>query len=260
MRREHRHPREIPLLILGVVLLVVAVPVIVVVGEEVFGISLLGLVLGVIAALVVGRGLILAAERATSVRIGPDQFPDIWARIVHYAEVFGLDEVPDAWVVQQGGILNAFASKHLRRNFIRINAEILEVGTTDIGPRTKDPRALDFIIAHELGHVAASHTTYWYALLSSFIAYVPLLGTALSRAKEYTADNWAHSVVPDGEKGLVLLSSGKYLYPLVNGQAIAARADDRDPFVWIVNALSTHPIQTKRLAAIYDRSTPGKLF
>lgn len=121
----------------------VAVPVVSVVGEEVYHYGLLVIVADVVGALVVGRGPILAAERATSVKIGPDQFPDIWARIVHYAEAFGLDEVPDAWVVQQGGILNAFASKRLRRNFIRINAEILEVGTTDIGPRRKDARALD---------------------------------------------------------------------------------------------------------------------
>ncbi len=255
-----RHPREIPLLVAGVVVLLVALPFVVTVGEEIFDISVLSIVVGAIAALVIGRGLILAYERSTSVRIGPDQFPEVWARIEHYAGRFGLDVVPDAWLVQEGGALNAFASKHGRRNFIRINADVFEVGTTSIGPRVKDPQALDFIIAHELGHVAARHTTYWYALLFSFIAYLPLLGSALSRAKEYTADNLAHAVVPDGDRGIVLLSSGKYLYPMVDGRAIAARASDRDVFVWVWNALSTHPIQTKRLAAIYDRSRPGRLF
>lgn len=245
---------------LGSVLVVAAVPVVLAIGEDVLGISLLGIIVGAIGALVIGRGLILAAERATSVQVGPDQFPEVWDRIVHYAGVFGLDHVPDAWMVQQGGVLNAFASKHGRRNFIRINADIFEVGTTDVGPRVKDPAALDFIIAHELGHVAAAHTTYWYALLSTFVSYVPLVGQALSRAKEYTADNHAHAVVPGGERGLVLLSSGKYLYPMVDGRAIAARAERFDPFVWVWNAISTHPIQTKRLAAIYDRSRPGKLF
>lgn len=260
MRREHRHPSEVPLLIAGLILVVVVAPIVAVLVWEAFGLGVLAVLVGTYLALVIGRGFILAAERARSVKVGPDQFPDVWDRIVHYAGVYGLHEVPDAWVVQEGGTLNAFASKHGRRNFIRINADIFEVGTTDIGPRAKDPAALDFVIAHELGHVAASHTTYWYAYLSSFIFSIPLLGSAQSRAREYTADNWAHSVVPDGEQGIVMLSSGKYLYPMVDGRAIAARADDPDAFVWAVNALSTHPIQTKRLAALYDRSKPGKLF
>ncbi|MEA1902146.1 MAG: M48 family metalloprotease [Actinomycetota bacterium] len=93
------------------------------------------------------------------------------------------------------------------------------------------------------------------------ITYVPFLGAALSRAREYTADNCAYAVVPDGIDGIVLLSGGKYLYPHVDGAQLAARAStDLGVFVWVMNALSTHPIMTKRLQALYNRGRPGRIF
>jgi Zn-dependent protease with chaperone function len=98
-------------------------------------------------------------------------------------------------------------------------------------------------------------------VLSSFISFIPFVGATLSRAKEYTADNYAYATVPEGINGIVLLSGGKYLYPLVDGEQIAGRATtDRGLFLWFTNALASHPVQTKRLAALYDRSRPGKLF
>lgn len=69
-----------------------------------------------------------------------------------------------------------------------------------MGPRPKDPEALDFIVAHEVGRVAASQVTYSYTFVSSFIFILPLLGTALSWAKEYTADT---HVLPWFRRGLV---------------------------------------------------------
>ena len=94
--------------------------------------------------------------------------------------------------------------------------------------------------------------TYWYTFISSFIFYIPFIGSALSRAKEYTADNHGYAVVPDGIQGIVLLSGGKYLYPEVDGQQFVERSkSDRGVFVWFVNAMSSHPILTKRLAALH---------
>lgn len=214
-----RHPAEIPLLVTGIVSLIALLSA---AGY------LLGEWLGPPGFRCPGRhrrralprpGMINAVERANSVEITADQFPDVHARIVRYAEEFGLEEVPRAYMLQQGGTLNAIASKHNRTNFIRINAEIFEVGQFGVGPRSADPEALDFIIAHEMGHVAAKHTTYWYAFVAGYIFYVPLVGAALSRAREYTADNHGYAAVPDGIDGIVLLSGGKYLYPTSTGSS-----------------------------------------
>jgi Zn-dependent protease with chaperone function len=256
-----RHSAEIPLLVTGTVIVVAALPALAVVIFQAFGIWWATLFILAFFSLYLARGFLNAYERANSVLITENQFPDVHARIVHFAREFGLKEVPDAYMVQEGGTLNAFASKHNRKNFIRINSDIFEVGRFAIGPRPKDPAALDFIIAHEVGHVAASHVTYWYTFVSSFIFYIPFIGSALSRAKEYTADNHGYAAVPDGIQGIVLLSGGKYLYPEVDGRQFVERSkSDRGVFVWFVNALSSHPILTKRLAALHDRSRPGRLF
>ena len=259
--RPRRHPGEMRFGILGAVLALTVLPVVAVYIFDYVGITLVTAIVVIFGGVYVARGLINAKERVTSIEITADQFPDVFRRIEHYASVFGLDETPRAYVAQEGGLLNAFASKHNRTNFVRINADIFEVGTFHLGPRPKDPAALDFVIAHEVGHIAARHTTYWYTWVTSFINFVPFVGAALSRAKEYTADNYAYTVVPGGVNGIVLLSGGKYLYPLVDGERIAERAtSDHGLFVWFANALATHPVQTKRLAALYDRSRPGRLF
>jgi len=256
-----RHPAELRLLVVGTVTLLallVAAGLLLNAWLGPVGVAALALA---ILALYMTRGLINALERANSVEITAVQFPDVHNRIVRYSNEFGLDDVPNAYMVQEGGTLNAFASKHNRTNFIRINASIFEVGEFGVGPRAADPAALDFIVAHELGHVAAKHVTYWYTFIAGYVAYVPFIGQALSRAREYTADNHGYAVVPNGIGGIVLLSGGKYLYSHVDGRQFAERAaTDNGAFVWVVNALSTHPILTKRIQALYDRSRPGRLF
>lgn len=256
-----RHPAELRLLVLGtitLVLLLIGAGLLINAWVGPTGLAALALA---ILGLYMTRGLINAVERANSVEITPEQFPEVHQRIVRYSGAFGLPEVPRAYMVQEGGTLNAFASKHNRTNFIRINASILEVGEFGVGPREADPDALDFIVAHELGHVAAKHVTYWYTFIAGYVAYVPFIGQALSRAREYTADNHGYAVVPDGIGGIVLLSGGKYLYSQVDGRHFAERATtDTGAFVWVINAFSTHPILTKRLQALYNRSRPGRLF
>ena len=256
-----RHPAEIPLLVVGLVIVVAAIPTLAFVIFENFGVWWTIVFALAFLSLYIGRGFLNAVERANSVLITEQQFPDVHARIVHFAQQFGLKAIPDAYMVQEGGTLNAFAAKHNRKNYIRVNSDIFEVGRFAMGPRPKDPASLDFIIAHEVGHVAAAHVTYWYTFISSFVYYIPFIGTALSRAKEYTADNHGYAMVPEGISGIVLLSGGKYLYPEIDDRQFVARArTDRGVFVWFVNALSSHPILTKRLAALHDRSRPGRIF
>jgi len=261
MERPQRHPGEVRFAVLGTALAVTVLPLFAWLILNFSGVEMIGFAIALVVAIYIVRGVINARERVTSIEITADQFPEVHQRIEHYTTAFGLDVGPRAYIAQEGGLLNAFASKYNRTNFIRINADIFEVGTFAAGLRPKDPAALDFIIAHEVGHVAAGHTTYWYTGLSSFIGFIPFVRSALSRAKEYTADNYAYAVVPEGINGIVLLSGGKYLYPLVDGHQIAERSTvDHGVFVWFANALASHPVQTKRLAALYDRSHPGKLF
>jgi hypothetical protein len=167
----------------------------------------------------------------------------------------GLPRVPDAYVVLGNGQINAFASGHGFRRYVAVNSDLFEVGG-----RLTDPEALRFVIGHEVGHIAAGHASYWRQSGISIANLIPGLGSTLSRAQEYTADNHAYEFCPEGVKGLRVLAAGKYLYPHVDFGDIAARANtDQGLFVMLANFLSSHPVNTWRFAALADRSRPGRV-
>ena len=106
------------------------------------------------------------------------QLPELYARVKAAAGKLGLDEIPDIYLVQSNGLLNAFATRMLSRNFVIVCSALADA--------CEDPRQLDFIIGHELGHLAAGHLR-WNLALAPF-HLVPWLGAACSRAREYTCD------------------------------------------------------------------------
>ena len=202
------------------------------------------------------RALLYARMRASSVQMSPTQFPEGYRMVVEAAERFGLRRVPDAYVLLGNGKVNAFAAGHGFRRFVVIHSDLFEVGGS-----ARDPEALRFIISHEVGHLAAGHVSFWRLLVSQAASSVPLLGKALSRAQEYTADNHGYDVSPTGVPGVVgLLGAGKYLGAQVGLHATADRAAHEQGFwVHIVQWTSTHPILTWRAHALRDRSRPGRL-
>ncbi|MDA8371262.1 MAG: M48 family metallopeptidase [Nocardiopsaceae bacterium] len=253
-RRALRHPKE-NVILAGCV----AVTVLAVVGavsRAVGGDSGQPLLLLSIPALVFfTRGQLYARQRVNGVRISPTQFPEAYRMVVDAARAFGMRQVPDAYVVLGNGQINAFASGHGFRRFVAIHSDLFEVGG-----RLADPDALRFVIGHEVGHIAAGHTSYWRQFGISIANIIPGIGATLNRAQEYTADNHAYEFCPEGVQGLRVLAAGKYLYPEVDFGDIAARAlTDQGLFVMLVNLLSSHPINTWRFHALADRSRPGRV-
>lgn len=202
------------------------------------------------------RGIMYAQLRISGVRISPTQFPEAYQMLVEAATAAGLRRVPDAYVVLGNGLINAFAAGHGHRRFVAVYSDLFE-----IGGRARDPEALRFIIGHEVGHIAAGHTSYFRLLGLSFFAQVPVLYSVLSRAQEYTADNFGYRYRPGGARGSIrVLAAGKYLNAEVNFDEFADRAVyERGPFVWMANLGGTHPALTWRAHALRDRSAPGRL-
>lgn len=203
------------------------------------------------------RALMYAQMRANGVRMTPTQFPEGYRMVAEAAAQFGMRRVPDAYVVSGNGLINAFAAGHGFRRFVVVYSDLFEVGG-----KVRDPEALRFVIAHEVGHHAAGHTGYFRLLLSNLMMQIPVLGKALSRAQEYSADNYGYAHVPTGAPGtMALLSAGKYLNAHVNVHEMADRAATEKGFwVHLVNLTQTHPILTWRAHALRDRSRPGRLF
>ncbi|GAB2497669.1 M48 family metallopeptidase [Nocardiopsis aegyptia] len=201
------------------------------------------------------RGQLFARQRINGVRVTEDQFPEAHRMVAEAAAVFNMRRVPEAYVVLGNGVLNAFASGHGSRRYVAINSDLFEVGG-----RLADPDALRFVIGHEVGHIAAGHTSFLRHFGISVANVIPGVGSTLSRAQEYTADNHAHLYCPGGAQGLRLFVAGKYLYTSVDFDAVAERAHtDTGFFVLLVNLLSSHPVNTFRFAALADRSRPGRV-
>ncbi|HET6148988.1 MAG TPA: M48 family metallopeptidase [Polyangia bacterium] len=215
-------------------------------------ISIAGIVIGLFvgALALVVHCLFMAHVIGNGVRVGPRQLPDLMRRIEAAAHKLGMDRVPEAYLLQAGGLLNAFATKLMSRRFIIIYSDLLEASDADDGSGRVNE--LDFVIGHELGHLAAGHLASRLFLLPARI--LPLLGSAYSRACEYTCDRCGHAVTGDldvSSRALAILAAGPR----------AARRIDLDAFVdqrretgrfWmgIYELNATHPFLSKRVAAL----------
>ncbi|WP_435592057.1 M48 family metallopeptidase [Nocardia sp. bgisy118] len=257
-----RHSWEIPLLVVVVVCTVVAylIAILMLVVTLADGaVPSDYLLLLVFAPLLVwaGRGFNYATQRVNGVRMSPTQFPEGYQMVVDAAARFGMAKVPDAYVVLGNGQINAFASGHGFRRFVVVYSDLFE-----IGGKAREPDALAFIIGHEVGHIAAGHTSYWRQLGMFLVPFLPILGSSLIRSQEYTADNHGYCNRHTGAAAAMgTLAAGKYMNTLVGFDEMADRAaTEKGGFVWFVNALSSHPVLTWRMWALRDRSRHGRLF
>jgi Zn-dependent protease with chaperone function len=202
------------------------------------------------------RGQLYARLRLSGVKITPTQYPQAHQMLVEAAAHHGLPKLPDAYVVLGNGMINAAASGHGFRKFVFVYSDLFE-----IGGEARNPDALRFIIGHEVGHIAAGHTSYWRLLGISGASWIPFLGSTLSRSQEYTADNFGYAMVPQGSAAaMATLAAGKYLNRTVDVNALADRATTETGFfVWWVNALASHPVLVWRSHALRDRRRPGRL-
>lgn len=244
LRPDLRSPKERPLFLIGVAFSGLVWLCLIV--------SLFGILYAALFAVFgyAALALALARIRSDGIRVSAQQLPDLYARCEDAAQHLGMREVPAVYVIQAGGVLNAFATRLLSRSFVVLHAEVIE--------RSHDPKQVDFILAHEFGHLAAGHLA-WRTFLMPYMM-VPWLGPAYSRACEYTCDRCGLSFVSAEEpavRGLLLLSVGA-LAPQVNVDAwIEQRAETEGFWSGIYELVSTHPFLTKRAAALRAVNTPG---
>ncbi|MFI1913654.1 M48 family metallopeptidase [Nocardia sp. NPDC020380] len=252
-----RHSWEIPMLVLVVTLTVLGYlfAILMVALGEIN--QYVGLFLGAPLLVWIGRGTTYATMRVNGVKMSPTQFPEGYRMVQEAAARYGMKKVPDAYVLLGNGQINAFASGHGYRRFVVVYADLFEIGGA-----ARQPDALAFIIGHEVGHIAAGHVSYWRQLGMFLVPFLPIVGNTLIRAQEYTADNHGFCNRPNGAAtAMQTLAGGKYLNSLVGFHEMADRAPrEKGFFVWLVNAMATHPVLTWRMSALRDRSRHGRMF
>lgn len=195
-------------------------------------------------ALAVLQGVAIGHLRGNGIRVSQRQFPSVLRIAGETCAQLGIAEIPPIYVLQSGGILNAFATRSFGRNYVCIYSEILELAYE------QGEDAVAFVLAHELTHVARKHV--WWKTVIAPAEFVPFLGAAYSRACEYTCDAYGAFLRPAGaEKGILVLAAGKRLYREMDADAFLAQAyEPEDIFMWLAEHVSTHPNLTKRLAYV----------
>lgn len=216
------------------------------------------IIIAMIATFPIGINILYAQTRSTAIKITPKNFPEIHERIVEYSHRLGLKKVPEAYILQENGLLNAFSAFIFRKQYLQINADLFEIAYRE----HKDIESLSFIIAHELSHIKFKHATFWYNFGIIFSSPLPVLGSTASRAREYSCDRLAQKVTGyDGVDAILSLMTGKHLYKAVDVEDYIDNAKNiKGFFVWCCNLLSTHPIMPKRIMALIETDKSGKLY
>jgi Zn-dependent protease with chaperone function len=191
-------------------------------------------------------GILIGYLKGNAIKLNKNQFPDLFQIVSKQSELLGLNKVPSVYIMQSGGVLNAFAARFLGRNYIVLYSEIVE------SAYEQDIKLVEFVIGHELGHIKRNHMLKSLVLIPSLI--IPFLSSAYSRACEYTCDNIGHALSPSGVRsGLLILASGKSIFKKVNLNEYLAQINTEDGFwSWFAEKVSSHPNLTKRLAIYKD--------
>jgi Zn-dependent protease with chaperone function len=232
------HPRERAyfLLCLAVSAAVYGLLIVWMVGEFYVALAVL--------ALAAAHGLVIGGLKGNGVRVSERQFPEVHRQVQRLALRMGLAVMPEVYVLQAGGLLSAFATRYLGRNFVVVHADMLELAHANGEP------ALGFLMARELAHIRQGHTALRPLLYPAML--VPFLGAAYARACEYTCDAIGAQCRPDGAAdGLRVLAAGKHLYADVDVKELLLQAgQERDLWTWLAEVVSTHPLLPNRLAAL----------
>lgn len=196
--------------------------------------------------------------RTMSIRITEKNFPEVYERVQLYAKRLGMKKVPEVYIIQQNGILNAFSSFIVRKQYIEIFADIFEVAYRE----HEDLDAISFILAHEMAHIKYKHATFGYQMKTLYSRMIPIIGSTASRAREYSCDRLAQKVTGvDGIEAMFSLVAGKHLYKMVDKEDYLEYAKGvKGFFVWWYNLLADHPVMTKRIPALEMKEGSGKLY
>lgn len=186
-------------------------------------------------------GVMVGHIKGNGVKLTPQQLPGVYSVIEQQSIKLGLRNIPEAYLLQSGGILNAFATRFVGSNYIVLYSELVEAALEE------DTQVLDFIIAHELGHIKRNHMTW--KLLTLPASLFPFLGAAYSRACEYTCDNIGASLAPKGVRnGLLILAAGRKLYKEVDTRNVMRQNYTGAGFwFWFAEKVASHPHLSNRL-------------
>ena len=188
---------------------------------------------------------LIALLKGNAVRIDTRQFPDLAERIDRCCGRLGIATPPEAYLMSGNGLLNAFATRFLRRYYIILLSDVIDA-------LEDDPDAINFYIGHELGHIERKHIAHGWWLGPAL--FLPLLGAAYRRAQEYTCDRYGLACCPEPNSALhalAVLAAGTRRWKTLNHTAFLDQCRTTGGFWMSLNELlSDYPWLCKRMAQL----------
>lgn len=208
-------------------------------------ITVIGLVYALLAAAFIwfANGLFVAHLKSEAVLVNEQQLPELYSTYKEVCEQLGVTKMPELYVTQAGGALNAFATRHAERNFVTLFSDIVE----SYGQSSDEIR---FLLGHELGHIKNRHILKRLFLFPGLI--LPLLGPAYNRACETSCDYYGSFVAKnmDGAlRAMMVLSGGKHIGKTMSPQTFSEQyKNHRGFFVSWHELISGYPTFSQRVA------------
>jgi len=190
-----------------------------------------------------------ASVYGNAVHVNEGQFPQLHNIKLELSDKLGLKDIPEFFIVNSEGTMNAIAIKFLNKKFVLMYSSLIDL------LKTEDNKSIEMVLAHELAHHAAGHTGFWLNLVMKPAMFIPFLGGAYSRACELTADRIAYSLVGDvnvATTALIKLACGSdTLGKDLDINTFVAQEARVPSFAGYINEIySTHPRMTKRVEHI----------
>jgi Zn-dependent protease with chaperone function len=186
-----------------------------------------------------------AGVESNAVLVTEKQYPELYALYKKSADSMGITRIPRFYVVNGNGALNAFAlSCNTKHKIVVIHSELAKVAR-------KNPSAIEFVLAHELGHHKLGHTSLFRNMITIIPNFINIFGASVSRAQEYSADRVAMSLVGD-TTALSSLAAGVDFYDTMDIEAYHQQClDQQKSFLMrVTNWFSDHAILNKRYLAL----------
>lgn len=213
------------------------------------GVALVVIGIGAIAYLFAHSALI-AHVKGNGVELSAEQFPDIHGQFLDCCKRLGIEEPPQAYVLNGNGVLNAFATKFLRDRYIVLTSDIVDA-------MQGNPDGLRFYMGHELGHLRMKHISK--QILRAPVLWLPLLGAAYSRARESTCDRHGLACSGSGSSAVLALSvlaAGRARWRTLNVAHYVRQTEHSSGF-WMSfhELISGYPWLTKRAARMTNEQS-----
>lgn len=200
------------------------------------------------------NGLLVAGLKADAVAVHPNQLGPLDAALRSVCQTLQVKVVPELYVIQSGGLLNAFATRHSGRHFVVVYSDMLEA----FGP---DSAEMKFLLGHEVGHIQRNHLLRRVFLAPAL--FFPLIGAAYSRACESTCDRYG--ALASGS----LESSLRAMMTLAGGKAAGREMDPlqfaqqnklhRGFFVSWYELISGYPTLSRRMKDLAELETGRRI-